>query len=988
LKDVVIENPVINSPYNEPKKYFEFTDEGITNRMIDGRRPSSYFIPIAKPRKRDKQTEFQTEWTTDRIQFNEFVNEIRPRVEQWRKMNYPGVTSITRQLLDYWNDEQREKGLFFCQKEALETIIYITEAAEKSGDVYISNKLKMANEELNASLPRIAMKMATGSGKTVVMAMLISWQVLNKQANNQDPRFSDAFLIVTPGITIKDRLRVLFPTDPENYYRQRDIVPSEWMEKLCHAKIIITNFQSLQLREKVAASKITKSILGNPSAFTETPDEMVRRVCRELGNKKNIIVLNDEAHHCYFRSNKAEGEEEIEDKDEAKRRDEDARIWINGLVAVQSKLGIRTVFDLSATPFFLSGSGHPEGEIFPWVVSDFSLIDAIESGIVKIPRVPVSDNSMTGELPTYRNIWPLIRDKLPRKGRKDTEGMEGEPRLPAILQGALHSLYGNYEKSYRDWESYVETRKSVQTPPVLIVVCNNTSVSKMVFDYISGWERQIDGRPIVQAGALEIFRNDDEQGNWLSRPNTILVDSEQLESGGQMSDQFRKMAAREIEEFKNEYRIRFPGRDIEQITSEDILREVMNTVGKKGKLGENIKCVVSVSMLTEGWDAQTVTHVLGVRAFGTQLLCEQVVGRALRRTSYATDDNGLFLPEYAEVYGVPFSFIPAKGGPSHPREQKEVHRVRAMPERSSAEIRYPKLLGYRYEIGEDRLTATFNKASRMALSTHDLPTMTEMDPIVGKSDVHDLEDLKKQRPNTVAFFLAKKLLETKFRDEVDQPKPWLFPQLLEITKRWLNECVDYKSDTFPQMLLLVQFSQTAVDRLYNSIVMGKVDKATIKPIFRPYDSWGSTKDVDFDTIKSVYETRPEKCHISHVVCDTNSWEQKMAQTLEDMSEVFSYVKNHKLGFSIPYTIDGQEHQYLPDFIAVVDYGEEEILYLVIEVSGEDRVDKMIKVNTARNLWIPAVNNHSGFGRWDFIEITDPWNAKTRLREYLDSIKER
>lgn len=988
MKNAIIENPVINSPFTEPSKYFRFTDEGITSEIVEGRRPSSYFLPIAKPRKRDKQTKFETEWTIDRIEYNDFVNVVRPKVEQWRKMKYPGTTSVTRQLLEYWYDERREKGLFFCQKEALETIIYITEVAEKSGDVYISNELKSCNEKLNDSLPRIAMKMATGSGKTVVMAMLIAWQTLNKLAAPQDARFSDTFLIVTPGITIKDRLRVLFPTDPENYYRQRDIVPSEWMERLCQAKIVITNFHTLQLREKVEASKITKSILGNPSAFTETPEEMVRRVCRELGNKKNIVVLNDEAHHCYFRKNGEAEELAVEDKNDVKRRDEDARVWINGLVAVNNKLGIRSVFDLSATPFFLSGSGHPEGEIFPWVVSDFSLIDAIESGIVKIPRVPVSDNSMTGELPTYRNIWPLIKDKLPKKGRKDTEGIEGEPKLPAVLQGALHSLYGNYEKYYRAWESYADGRKGGQTPPVLIVVCNNTSVSKLVYDYISGWERQIGERSVVQAGSLDIFRNDDGQGNWLPRPNTILVDSEQLESGGAMSDQFRKIASREIEEFKNEYRARYPGRDIEQLTSEDILREVMNTVGKPGKLGEHIRCVVSVSMLTEGWDAQTVTHVLGVRAFGTQLLCEQVVGRALRRMSYATDENGMFVPEYAEIYGVPFSFIPSKGKPPHPGEAKKVYRVKAMPDRASAEIRYPKLLGYKYDLGEDRLTATFDPASRMTLSTHDLPTMTEMDPIVGKSDVHDLEDLKKQRPNAVAFFLAKKLLETRFRDEEDNPKPWLFPQLLEITKRWLNECVEYKSDTFPQMLLLVQFSQTAVDRLYNSIVMGQVDHATIKPIFRPYDSQGSTKDVDFDTIRSVYETRPDKCHVSHVVCDTNSWEQKLAQTLEDMPEVFSYVKNHKLGFSIPYTIDGEEHQYFPDFIALLDYGQEEILYLIIEVSGENKDDKMVKVNTAKNLWIPAVNNYGGFGRWDFIEIKDPWNAKTQLRQYLDSIRER
>lgn len=981
-----IENPVINTPFKEPNRYFRFTDDGITDEIVDGRRPSSYFLPIAQPRKREKQTKFQTEWTVDRIRENEFINQVRSRVDLWRKSGYPGVTTTTRQILGYWNDPTREKKLFFCQIEALETIIYITEVAERTGDVWILNKLKEANDELNASLPRIAMKMATGSGKTVVMGMLIAWHALNKLANPQDARFSDAFLIVAPGITIKDRLRVLLPTDPETYYRQRDIVPSEWLEKLCQAKIVITNFHTLQLREKIEASKLTKEILGNPSAFTETPDEMVRRVCRELGNKKNVVVMNDEAHHCYFRKNGDDEKLKGDDKSEAERRDEDARVWINGLVAMNNKLGVRAVYDLSATPFFLKGSGHEEGTLFHWTVSDFSLIDAIEAGIVKIPRVPVSDNSMAHDLPTYRNLWPLIRDQLPKKGRKDAEGIDGEPRLPKELQGALHSLYSNYEKFYRLWEAEEKKHSTRTTPPVLIVVCNNTSVSKLVFDYISGWEKKVGDSTVVQTGALDIFRNDDGHGNWLPKPNTILVDSEQLESGGAMSDQFRKMASREIEDFKNEYRARYPGRDIEQLTSEDILREVMNTVGKPGKLGEHIRCVVSVSMLTEGWDAQTVTHVLGVRAFGTQLLCEQVVGRALRRMSYATDENEHFIPEYAEVYGVPFSFIPGTGGPPRPpRPPQDVHRVKAMPDRSSAEIHFPKLLGYRYELGEERLTAKFTDASKMVLSTQALPTMTEMDPIVGIKDIHTLDDLKRKRLNEVAFLLAKKVLISKFRDDDGNDRPWLFPQLLDITKQWLDKCVVYKSDTFPQMLLLAQFAQTAVDRIYDSIVRDKVDKKTIKAVFRPYDSRGSTKDVDFDTVRPVYETRADKCHVSHVVADTNSWEQKMAQTLEDMPEVIKYVKNHKLGFFIPYTIDGQEHQYIPDFIAVLDYGQEEFLYLVIEVTGENKENKAVKVRTAKDLWVHAVNNHGGFGRWDFIEIRDPWNAKNLLNDYIQKI---
>ena len=352
-------------------------------------------------------------------------------------------------MIAYWTDPNREKKLFFCQNEALETAIYITEVARKYGDTYIENAIRSANDASNPGLPRTAFKMATGSGKTVVMAMLIAWHTLNKRANPQDARFSDTFLVVTPGITIRDRLRVILPNDPENYYRQRDIVPPQLQDQLGQAKIIITNYHAFQLRDKIAAGKITKSILANgqPNLFTETPDQMVRRVCRELNSKKNIIVLNDEAHHCYRR--KPDGEEESltgDDRIEAKNREEEARIWISGIESVKDKIGVKAIYDLSATPFFLRGSGYPEGTLFPWAVSDFSLIDAIEAGIVKVPRVPVADDSMTGEQPTYRDLWLRIREDLPKKGRK-AEEVGGEPKLPVELQGALLSLYRNSQKN-------------------------------------------------------------------------------------------------------------------------------------------------------------------------------------------------------------------------------------------------------------------------------------------------------------------------------------------------------------------------------------------------------------------------------------------------------------------------------------------------------------------------------------------------------------
>ncbi|NWJ49129.1 MAG: DEAD/DEAH box helicase family protein [Chloroflexi bacterium] len=999
MKQVVIENPILNSPFSEPKRHFRFDERGITDEILEKRRPSSYFIPIPKPKGKAKgQTsmDYMEGWIEEREKKNDNINRLRERVKIWRQGNYTGVTATTRRLLEYWTNPDREKKLFFCQIEALETAIYIAEVATKYGDSWVVEQwLKEQNAVANPKLFRLAFKMATGSGKTVVMGMLISWQALNKLANPQDSRFSDTFLIVTPGITIKDRLRVLLPNDPQNYYRQRDLLPPDLMEQLHKAKLVITNFHSFKLREHTDAGALTKSILKQGQAsspFTETPDQMVRRVCRELGTKKNVIVINDEAHHCYRRKPDDGGEAlKGDERKEAEKREEEARIWISGLEAVKEKLGVKMVYDLSATPFFLKGSGYPEGTLFGWVVSDFSLIDAIECGIVKVPRVPVADDSMTGEQPTYRDLWLRIREGLPKKGRGTRDESEGaDPILPLELEGALQSLYTNYEKYYALWKA---AEGADQTPPVMIVVCNNTNVSKLVYDKIAGYEKTLpNGQKALVPGKYAIFSNVSDE-RWLARPNTILIDSEQLESGEAMSADFKKIASREIEEFKEDYRQRFPGRNADELTDEDLLREVMNTVGKPGKLGEQVKCVISVSMLTEGWDANTVTHILGVRAFGTQLLCEQVVGRGLRRRSYQTNAEGFFEPEYAEVYGVPFSFIPCAGTEQVVQSGKTVTRVRALENRLECEISFPRLTGYRYAIATEKLKYKFSEDSAMALSTADVPTKTEMQSIVGESEVHNLDPLLKRREQEVVFKLAHEVLRHYFPADKEESnlsvKFWLFPQLLEITRHWLKECVHFKANTFPQLLLLDQHSYNARDKIYQAIVGAEEGEKQLQPVLRPYDTVSSTRYVDFDTTRPVYATHPQKCHISHVVCDTQSWEQKLAQVLEDMPEVVCYVKNQGLNFTIPYTIDGVERQYLPDF--VVHYNDrnnpQDLLNLILEVSGEPRKDKAAKVATARNLWVPAVNNHGGYGRWAFIQITDPWDAENTIRSVFKLEKE-
>ena len=980
----VIENPILNSPYREPTRHFHFDDDGITSTIVEGRRESSFFIPIAPPKKKISATQLTLpgeSWTAERLTPNTFINQIREHVALWRGSGYPGITAVTRDLLDYWTAPERSNPLFFCQVEAAETAIFLTEVAGRT-QPWIENRLREENEGKNPGLYRIAHKMATGSGKTVVMAMLIAWHTLNKLANPQDRRFSDTFLVVTPGITIRDRLAVLLPNLPGNYYRERDLVTEDQLIRLQAARIVITNFHALLRRDRFEGSALTKKLAsgpdGDPEEFRETPGEMVRRVCRSFGSKRNIVVLNDEAHHCYQSAAQADGEKlSADERAEVRREAEAARVWLNGLRAVREKLGIREIHDLSATPFFLRGSGYPEGTLFPWVVSDFSLIDAIESGIVKIPRVPVSDDSMTGAVPMYRDIWARVRDELPRGGRAGTDAPVA-PVMPKVLEGALVSLYGHYERAFRAAEA-----AGVGTPPVFIVVCQNTAISKLVFDWLAGYEKpRPDGSSVLVPGAVALFSNV-QDGRLIERPNSLLIDSAQLESGAPLDPAFKKIAATEIEEFKREWAIRSAGRSADEITDQDLLREVMNTIGKPGRLGEQVRCVVSVSMLTEGWDATSVTHILGVRAFGTQLLCEQVVGRGLRRMSYEPNAEGMFDPEYAEVFGVPFSFIPATGQPAT-RNHREVHRVRALPDRAELEITFPRVVGYRHEVPTERLSARFTADSVMSPSTAQVADRVRLDPIVGESTFTNLDELRARRLQQVAFVLARRTLDDRLTDADGNPQTWLFPQVLAITRRWLAECVVCKDGAFPQLLLLAEESAEAAARIARAIDRGTPGAPRGLPILRPYDPIGSTRGVDFDTTKDVYATH--KSHLNYVVLDSG-WEAKVAETLESMPEVMSYAKNQGLNFRIPYTFEGRPANYVPDLLVRLHerLTDEMPVTLLIEVTGEPRPDKAAKVATARDLWVPAINNDGRFGRWFFLEVTDPWDAEHLIRAQIEVI---
>lgn len=1004
------ENPILNSPYEEPTRHHALDADGqpLNEPPREGRRRSEFITPVPKPRKKKQRADKaqgrlgleDDGVSTEDQQYNPtpIINEIRSHLAIWRGLPQAiwGVTPATARLLNHWrsHDFQGVKP-FFCQLEAVETVIWLTEVARsKKQYAPIWEHILGANEQANPELLRLALKMATGAGKTTVMAMLIAWQAVNAVRAPSSNSFSRGFLVIAPGITIKDRLRVLLPSDLESYYRARELVPGDMLDDIAKAKIVITNYHGLQLREILEVNKVGRSLLQGrhePIATKETEGQMVRRVAEELMGLKNIVVINDEAHHCYREKPNNEDIDELkgDEKKEAQSENDAARLWISGIEIFKRKLGVRAVYDLSATPFFLRGSGYAEGTLFPWTVSDFSLMDAIECGIVKLPRVPVADNIPEAEVPIFRELWEHIRDEMPKKGRGKGQGELDPQSLPAKLQTALVALYNHYEETFERWR-----QAGIDTPPVFIVVCNNTSASKLVYEWISGWQRPVaedsDELRTVHHGNLRLFSNFDEHGNRLPRPNTLLIDSKQLESGEALDDDFRRAAALEIEQYKREIAQRSGAGAVGELSDSDLLREVMNTVGKKGRLGEQVRCVVSVAMLTEGWDANTVTHILGVRAFGTQLLCEQVVGRGLRRYSYDLNDSNLFNVEYADIMGIPFDFT-AKPQVAAVKPPKKLTRVAAVRDRAALEIVFPRVVGYRIDLPEEKLQANFTPNSKLVL-TPDMvgPGQTLLEGIVGEGVMLSAAEMKDKRPSTVSYELAKYMLYSYFKDGDGEPKLHLFYQIQRIVRRWIDEgYLECKGDTGPWMLQILSIASQAAERIYNAIAAAIGDDQRIRAVLDPYNPRGSTRHVGFLTSKDLYETSPAKSHINYVVCDSG-WEAEFARAAEAHPRVISYVKNQGLGFEVPYKDGPVARVYIPDFIARIDDGRgpDDPLNLVVEVKGYRRENVKLKSDAMLHKWVRGVNNLGTFGRWAFEEFTDVFEMQKEFGALIDRAVER
>ncbi|GBC94016.1 hypothetical protein HRbin15_02521 [bacterium HR15] len=926
---MLVDNPILNSPFEEPTRYWAY-EEG-QPVLREGRRPAGYYL---KARTRGPQMALLEEEFVPL----ELVNTIRERVKAWRQRGYPGVTPITRQLLNHWNNPERERRLFFCQREAAETLIWLVEAspAEKQGITIPKD----------GSLVRYACKMATGSGKTVVMGMVIAWQVLNKRANPQDRRFSDAVLLVCPNLTIKERLQVLLPWKPGNYYEKFDLVPRRMLEPLQQGKFQITNWHLFQPQDDSRSRSVVQRGVESDSAFC-------RRVLRELGTKGNILVINDEAHHAYRPAPLPEEVKAQLSAEEIAEREE-ATVWVSGLDRIAATRSINFCADFSATPFYIKGSGYEEGAPFPWIVSDFGLVDAIESGIVKIPRVPVDDN--TGALiPKYFRLWEAINQALPASERQTARRRAKPESVLREAEGALATLASEWKKTF---EAFQHAGSPV--PPVMIVVCDNTDLAKLVHKHIAG------GNVLP------------ELANSPNAEMTFRIDT--------------KLLAEAEAAFEGETKAEAAER----------LRKVVDTIGKLEWEGEgdppgkNIRCVVSVGMLNEGWDAQNVTQILGLRAFTSQLLCEQVVGRGLRRLNY--DDFSE--PEYVDVYGVPFEVIPVKKKPiSRTEEAKLATLVRALPERKHLEITFPRVEGYVVDV-RSRIRLNVEGVPYLQIDPSSEPTEVKVKPAVGyrigRPDrlgpgvavEHDRNPFhREKRLQATVYEIAAELTQRLKERRVDwSARHLLFPQVLDIVWRYIEERVIVVDPETPlEEIALLKYKQSIIERLTEAIEPDTAaGEPPILPVIERFRPMGSTAEVLFRTVRPCVGTT--KSHISHVVLDAPKWEHSVAYQLEKLHEVVAYARNDHLDFTIPYEWQGARHEYRPDYLIRWRDEDGREVKVILEVKGFETEQDRQKEAAAQR-WVRAVNHHGELGKWVFCICKKPSKVASVIRNAVAQLKD-
>lgn len=1033
-----VPEPIQNRPFDPPEKHW-YIREGETPRLKVGRRPALVFPPEEQRLRWDLSDGTLTPHPDypDAYELR-LVGTIRERLDAWRLAGYPGVTRTTLELLHWWRRDGREQRLFFAQLEAAETIIFLKEARSdflQGIDVPREEMSEGKLAEGYTGFERYACKMATGSGKTTVMGMLAAWSILNKVNDRSDGRFSDVVLIVCPNITIRDRLREVDPEAGEaSLYRTRDLVPPHLMSLLTRGRVLVTNWHVLEPQAVQAgwvSAKVTRAgfpvvtretirigkksttargqrylteddlarqvdaglievlkeqrdrqgslvkVMVESVRYVESDTALVRRVLgREIGGKQNILVMNDEAHHAYRirRSAPDEDESETIGEDEAEEFFKEATVWVDGLDRIDKLRGINFCLDLSATPYYLGRVGQDTTRPFPWVVSDFGLIDAIESGLVKIPQLAFRDTT-GAEIPGYFNIWKWILEKLTPSERG---GKKASPKPEAVLKWAHHPiamLAGLWREETKAWEETHEDGR----PPVFILVCKNTRIAKVIYEWLAE-NTCPSGIPPMQ---IEGFRNEERI------VNTIRVDSKvvhETDTENAKSDESRWMR----HTLDNVGRTAWPadrqGRPVYPTGFEELARKLGRPLHPPGR---DIRCIVSVGMLTEGWDANTVTHIVGLRPFMSQLLCEQVVGRGLRRVSYEIGPEGKFAEEVATVFGVPFAVVPfkARKGAAPPPPPKR-HHVHALPEREYLEICFPRVEGYTQAI-RNRITVDWDSVPSLVLDPMNIPPEVEVKGLsLSNQGRASLTGPGRIREVTLNPYRADRRLQELIFDVAGDlgrqvrgrnngvPPHALLPQLIQVVTHYVEEKVQPVPPAEKRDLFLAPYYGWLVETLAEAIrpdtSQGEAPEIPRYETSRPA---GSTADVNFWTSRDVREV--SKSHVNYVVADTRRWEQAAAYYIDTHPAVEAFVKNAGLGFAIPYLRGGEMHDYVPDFI--VRLAGEPPLHLILETKGYDPL-KEIKGGAAER-WVAAVNADARYGQWRFAMA----ERVQDVREILDKV---
>jgi len=1018
-----VTTPILNSPFEEPREHWWIVDGEAPERR-PGRRPAMYYY-LDPGRDQNERGGFYIELKK--------VNLIRERVKQWRQQGWPGVSRTTRDLLSYWCREGRRQRLFFAQIEAAETIIFLSEARpdfRQGIEIPRDDPSDDAKARGFSGFLRYACKMATGAGKTTVMGLLAAWSILNKVVSRGDRRFSDVVLIVCPNVTIRERLRELNPDLGEaSLYRTRDLVPAHLLPLLTQGKVIITNWHVLEPRAPQSAgdggkvvkvgvrvqttekirigdkndtkrgtrwltretllqqlgNRLIEVVEGNPEQdailkirsckYTESDKALVNRVLHQAPGKKNILIFNDEAHHAY--RVKVERPDDWEEMDETEREEwlsdkTEATVWIDGLDRIDKIRGINSCIDLSATPYFLNRVGQEANRPFPWVVSEFGLIDAIESGLVKIPQLAVRDCSGS-EIPGYFNIWQWIMQPG-RLTAGERGGKRASPKPEAILKWAHHliaMLGGLWQETWENWQEY----ESESRPPVFILVCKNTALANVIFDWLAHGRNPTG----IQPEKLDGFRNNDTETNTIVMHSRVVQETDSESTKG---DEARWMRFTLDTVGK-----RFWPRNCQ---GQEIYPEGFAELAKKlGRLlhppGRNVRCIVSVGMLTEGWDCNTVTHIVGLRPFMSQLLCEQVVGRGLRRASYDVGDGDRLTEEVAKIFGVPFQVIPFKANPPGPLpKQGKRHHVRALPERAKLAITFPRVEGYTQAIRR-RVTVDWENISPITLEPSRIPPEVEIKGLLptntgrlsltgpGRIDQVRLKEFRqKRRVQELIFDVAGELTQL-FRAQqgCEVPAHALFPQLARIVQRYTEEKVTVQPPADRKDLFLAPYYGWLVEAILDNL-RGDIDEGETPelPLLESSRGAGSSSEVDFWTSREVREV--SKSQVNYVVADTKRWEQSAAYFLDTNEEVVAFVKNAGLGLGIPYLHNGEQHEYLPDFVVRLRGNEDR--YLLLETKGFDPL-KEVK-GAAAERWCAAVNAHGGFGKWRYRLADKPEKVPT------------